>query len=294
MIAHQPSTIALIIGAVFFWIDARDVALGTVVSDWHTFRAAPATTLSGQGTNNPTVGSLSETANASFVLGYLPTPFALINPGDFVQFTFNVSFNDAVGMTNAGDNFRFALFDLNGQTPVITVISDTAGVDGQTDDFRGYIFGVKNGSGTGSGGSIRERIAVLASGDNSFAATGANSGSAPSLGAVGGDPILLSSSVNGDGTGPLYSGNMTLTKTGTGVDLAGSFNAGNSTLINLFSATDNTDPFPSNFGAVGFLIGNGLSVDEVHLSNVLVVPEPTTSGFFAATLALHFLRRRRR
>jgi hypothetical protein len=293
MIAHQPSTISLITGAVFSLIATRHTGLATAITDWHTFRAAPATTLSGQGTNNPTVGSLTETANASFVLGYLPAPFALINPGDFVRFTFNVSFNDAGGMTNGGDNFRFALFDLNGQTPVTAVNSDTAGVDGQTDDFRGYIFGVKNGSGTGSSGSIRERTAMLASGDNSFAATGANSGSAPSLGPVGGDAIVLSGSINGDGSGPLYSGEMILTKTGTGIDLTGAFSADNSTLINLFSATDSIDPFPSSLGAVGFLIGNGLSVDEVHFSNVLVVPEPTTSGLCAAALALHFLRRRR-
>lgn len=258
------------------------------VTDWHTFRATTATTLSGQGTNAPVVGSLTESANSSFVIGYLAAPLTLLNIGDQITLTFNVSFNDAAGMLNAGDNFRFALFDENGQARVTADNTAAAGVDGQTDNYRGYIFGVKNGSGTGSGGSIRERIAALASGDNAFATVSTNAPTAPSLGTVGGDPVTLTSSVNGDNTGPLYFGQMTLTLTGDGVDVSGVFIDTSTGLANSFSALDTTTPFSTTFGAVGFLIGNGLSVDQVLFSNVNVVPEPgslTLCGIAAALLA---------
>lgn len=179
-------------------------AQGVMITDYRTYKAAPATTLAGQGTDSPVVGDLATSASSAFVIGYLPSPAVLgNNSGDSVTLSFGVSFNDAVGMSNAGDNFRFALFDLNGEAQDPSPGSPdfaTAGSD-NTDDFRGYIFGVKNGAGTGSGGSIRERIATLASGDNAFAATGTNTVTAPSLGSVGGDPVTLTSDVNGNGEG---------------------------------------------------------------------------------------------
>src|SRR5215213_9897436 len=67
-------------------------AVAAPVVDWHTFKATTATTLSGQGTDHPTVGSLTTTADASFVIGYLSTPITLTNPGEQITFTFNVSF----------------------------------------------------------------------------------------------------------------------------------------------------------------------------------------------------------
>ena len=269
-------------------------AHATPVLDWHTFRATTATPLSGQGTDDPVVGSFAATADASFALGYLSSPVSLLNVGDQITLTFSVTFNDLTGMTNAGDNFRFALFDLNGQVPVTADSSATAGVDGQTDDFRGYMLGVRNGSGTGSGGSMRERTAALGSGDNSFATAGANA--ATSLGSVGGDPVTLVASVNGDGTGPNYSGVMTLTRTASGIDLSGSFVGSNSANMNVFSASDTTAPTSTTFGAVGFLIGDGLNVEEVSFSNVDVtyVPEPVSAALLATAGAFLLARRRRR
>jgi len=265
------------------------------VLDFHTFRAAPATTILGQDTNAPVVGSLTETANSSFVIGYLATPLSLVNVGDQISLTFDVTFNDGTGIANVGDNFRFALFDENGQTRATADNAATAGVAGQTDNFRGYIFGVRNGSGTGSTGSIRERNAMLASGANAFSTAAPNGTSAPSLGTVGGDPVTLASSVNGNGAGPLYSGTMVLTLTAGGIDLSGSFIGSNSLTGNVFAASDTTGPFSTTYGAVGFLIGNGLSVDQVSFSNINVnlVPEPASAALLGVG-SLVFLGRRRR
>src|SRR6185295_9763558 len=83
-----------------------------LVTNWHTFKASPATTLAGQGTGSPTFGSGAATASAGFLVGYFQA-LSLTNVGDRISFTYQCSFTDAGGMASAGDNFRYALFDLN-------------------------------------------------------------------------------------------------------------------------------------------------------------------------------------
>jgi hypothetical protein len=251
-------------------------AVTVPVTDNRTYRATTAAPLVGQGTDDPIVGAIGTPANSSDLIGYLPTPITLSNVGDRVTLSFGVHFNDAgmTGMANAGDNFRFALFDLNGEAQD----SATGGVDGgptyntagttNTDDFRGYWVGVKNGSGTGSGGSTRERLALIEC-CNPFSATGNNMGTAPSLGSVGGDAVVLKSDVNGDSTGAEYTGVLRVTRTDAGVDLSGFFIGSNGATGNIYSASDEVDPFTS-FSAVGFLIGNALSVDQVFFRNITV------------------------
>lgn len=233
------------------------------VTNWHTFRATTATTLSGQGTSSPVYGSTNLTASGSFLIGYLDA-LSLTNVGDRITFSFQASFTDAVGMANAMDNFRFALFDLNGQTPVTAENTASAGVNGQTDDWRGYWFGVRHPTGVGS---IRERIAALVSGDNAFAATGDNNPTAPSLGSVGGDGVNFLSSTGPEG-GPPYLGVMALEKTPAGVALAGLFGGNGAT--NLFAVNDDATPFPVNYAAVGYLNGGPLSCDQINFQNVTV------------------------
>jgi hypothetical protein len=291
--------------AVSLWANHSD---GAMITDYRTYKATPATTLAGQGTDDPVVGDLAapaNSANSAFVIGYLPAPAVLgSNAGDSVTLSFGVSFNDAVGMANAGDNFRFALFDLNGEAQDSATGGAgggpnyaTAGTD-NTDDFRGYVFGAKNGSGTGSGGSIRERILMLASGDNAFATAGTNTATAPSLGPVGGDPVTLVSDVAGNGAGADYTGVMTLTRNALGlVDLSGSFIGSNAATGNLFSASDLTPNLSSTYGAVGFLIGGGLNLDQASFQNVDVtvraIPEPATWAIGLGSLVGCALVRRR-
>ena len=230
------------------------------VTNWHTFKAAPATAVSGQGTSSPVFGRTNLTAREGFLIGYFDA-LSLTNLGDRITFSFQVSFTDAAGIANAQDNFRFALFDLNGQTPVTAENSATAGVDGQTDDWRGYWFGVRHPTGVGS---IRERIAALNSGDNSFAATGTNATTAPSLGAVGGDGVAFQSSTGPEG-GPPYLGLMALERTSSGVALAGYFGGNGAT--NLFAANDNGAPFPANYAAVGYLNGGVLDTQTTPVES---------------------------
>jgi hypothetical protein len=244
------------------------------VTDWHTFKASPATVLSGQGTDDPIMGSTATTSASAFLIGYLSSPLSLVNIGDKITLTFDISFNDAVGMaptTGNGDQFRFGLFDINGMTKATADNTATAGVAGQTDGWEGYRLGVRSGSGTGSTGSIRERAA--AGGDLNPMANAQT----VLMGSPTGDQIIWSGAVNGVG-GALYSGELTLELTALGVNLSGFFRGNNTT--NLFAAPDTTAPYTSNFEAVGFLNGNSLNADQFLFQNVDVtyvpaVPEPS-------------------
>jgi hypothetical protein len=256
-----PCGVSLIAATVFACATLR----ASPVTNWHTFKDATATTLSGQGTGSPVMGATA-TSSAAFLIGYFQA-MSLTNVGDRILFSYQVTFTDAVGMSTPGDNFRFALFDLNGQTPVVAENTATAGVDGQTDNWRGYWFGQKGGGGAGVNGSIRERISALVSGDNAFAATSANAPTAPSLGSVGGNPITLQSSTDPAG-GTNYVGLMAVEKTPTGVALAGLLRGNGST--NLFAANDDSSPWPVNYGAVGYLNAGPLSCDQVNFQNVTV------------------------
>jgi len=275
--------VATIVGSLVAVADA------TPVTDFRTYRSGTANgnapALSGQGTNDPVVGDLSGNASASagVVLGYLDTPATLgANVGDKVTFSFTAHFNDAVGLTVSGDNFRFALFDLNGEAEDSATgglnggpTYATAGTD-NTDQFRGFWFGNRGGGGAGNNGSVRQRSADLTASDNPFTnTTGVDP--APSVGTVGGDNVVLTSDVNGDGAGFNYAGTMTLTRAAGGlIDLSGTLvgtNKAEGETDNIFTSTTSVSG-SSTYGAVSFLIGGPLSVDQVLFTDIDVAVIP--------------------
>ncbi len=241
------------------------------VTAWRTFRATTATVVdSGQGTNAPVFGNTTTTAASSRFIGYF-APQTLARVGDRISLTYEVSFNDAVGVVNGGDNFRYALFDSNGETVPTTVNTASAGST-DTNGFLGYWAGVKTGSGTD--GSLRERFDTT-NNDPLANAT------ATSIGSIDGTNVPIAGAVNGVGTAPLYHGELTITRTMTGVDLSGSFGGNGGS--NTFYASEPT-PISFTYGAVGFLNGNGLSADQVLFQNVDVSYIPA-----AETLTLEIL-----
>src|SRR5688572_24010262 len=211
------------------------------ITNWHTFKATTATTLSGQGTSSPVFGSPSASAATAFLIGYFDA-MSLTNVGDRIMLTHQVSFTDAAGMSSNDDQYRFALYDMNGQPQVAEDNTATAGVAGYTDDWRGYWFGVDSSQAAAAAGTIRKRNAA-----NLHPI--ANAGTVL-IGRPGGTQVLFSSSTSPAG-GPSYSGEMVIELTPTGLALAGYF-GGNGT-TNTFATNDNTAPFPVNFGAFGVL-----------------------------------------
>jgi hypothetical protein len=257
------------IGCIAFTSNVR----GESVTDWHTYKNT-ATTLSGQGTDDPIMGSTANSSSTGFLVGYLGSPLSLVNIGDKISLTYNISFNDALGMASGNDNFRFALYNLNGEARSTLDNTGTAGTL-DTDGVRGYWFGVMSGaSGTGS---TRKRTGTTAD-QNLFA----NASATANFSTPTGDRITYSGAVNGVG-GSLYSGELTLQLTASGVALSGSF--GGNGQMNLFSGLDDGTVggafLANNFEAVAFFNGSGLSADQILLQNVAVtytpVPEPSAS-----------------
>lgn len=260
------------------------------VSIWRTFKASPATVIAGQGTNSPTIGATDASATATRIIGYF-TPQTLVNVGDKLSLTFTVSFNDAVGVTNSGsgDNFRFALFDLNGENvPAAENVASNGSAD--TNNFLGYWAGVMTGMGQGAAGSLRKR--TVTSNNDMFANTTAP-GSLTSP-PITGTNVAFTGLVNGEGTETLYAGELTITRTLAGVDVSGGFSGNGGS--NVFTASDAT-PVSLTYGAVGFLNAGGISADQVIFQNVDVtftaIPEPSSIALLGLACGITGLAARR-
>jgi hypothetical protein len=200
------------------------------------------------------------------MIGYFPEQ-TLVNIGDKITLSFSVSFEAADGtISNGTDNFRFALFDRNGETPEATNSNLAVTGTSNTDAFRGYWFGVDTNTGGGAQGAIRARSGTTGDTDP-FA-----NASAPLLGTAGGDEVTLA-------VGETYAGTMILTLTNTNeVTLSGSFtdpNAGPNEY-----AFVHTAPPTKSFSVVGFLNGGALDADQANFLDIDVTYTP-----FSASLA---------
>jgi hypothetical protein len=263
-------------------------AAAAPVNAWRTFKASPVTVVdSGQGTNDPVIGSTTTTSSAARIIGYF-TPQTLANVGDKITATFTVSFNDATGVAQGGDNFRYALFDLNGESmPGAENVVGNGSTD--TNGFLGYWAGVATG--TGTAGSLRERTDTS---NNDMFANGSASANLTTP-PIGGTNVALTGLVNGAGTPTLYSGVFTITRTASGIDLSGSFSGNGG--ANTFAASEAT-PISLTYGAIGFLNGSGISADQLIFQDVDVtytaVPEATSVVLLALAGAAGVIVRRGR
>jgi hypothetical protein len=278
-------TLAALLGIAASWSTLS--VEGAPITTWRTFKASPATVVdSGQGTSSPVFGNTTTTSAASRLIGYFPAQ-TLVNVGDKISLTFAVGFNDATGVQNGGDNFRYALFDVGGEAVPATENVASAG-SADTNAFVGYWAGVMTGSGTA--GSLRERFDTT---NNDMFANGsasANLATPP----ITGTNVAIAGQVNGTGTLVFYGGVLTITRTVGGVDIAGSFSGNGG--ANTFAVSD-ASPASLTYGAVGFLNGSGISADQVIFQNVDVaytpVPEPAVCGLLGCSLVGATMLRRR-
>ena len=258
-------------------------ALAAPVTDFFTLRGTTATTLSGTGnTDDPVVGTAAATADGSRLVGYF-APVSLTNVGDSITFSFSFAFT-AGTIANATDNFRYGLYDRNGENQITTNTDLNVVGNDDTDAFRGYRYGVDtNSGGSGVQGTIRERAGTDLTVDDPMANAGTTTLTPP-----GGTAVTLAS----DAT---YTGTMTLTLTAADeITLGGSFSGTNGANANSFSAVD-ASPITTTYSVVAFLIGDAINAEQVTFSNVDVtftpIPEPASLSVLGLAAAL--LRRRR-
>lgn len=251
-----------------FGIAASIFLTSTVVAEpvtvWHTFRGMRSTTLSNRNGSSPVLGDPNLSSTNAFLIGYFD-PISISKPGDQIILNFRIAFRDSDGISNQDEQFRFGLYDLNGQPRVQEPDLPTAGVAGFTDKWKGYWFGIESKEGQ-KAGTIRKR----------FHSTSlhplANAGG-ELIGIPTGDSVDLVSSPSTKG-GPIYSGEMALEKTPSGLAITGYF-GGNGT-TNWFAAND-AALFPEKFAAVGFLNGGASDCDQINFYDVQVSYAPSNS-----------------
>jgi hypothetical protein len=269
-----------LVAALGFTLWATNGRAGPI-TDFFSLKASPATTLSGTGnTDDPVLGTLSTTAEGSRMMDYFPAR-TLTNVGGKIKLKFSVDFADNMAaMGNGSDNFRFALYDRNGEAQEATNSNHATTGTANTDAFRGYWFGVDtNPNATGVQGTIRERSGTGGNMDP-FA-----NASATLVGAPGGTAVPFA-------LGQTYTGTMLLTLTGLNeITVTGSFSGNGGS--NTFSFVDTT-PVTKTYSVVGFLNGGGLSADQVRFHDVTIVPEPASWALGLVTLLGGLLVRRQR
>src|SRR5690606_30531092 len=135
-----------------------------------------------------------------------------------------------------------------------------------------FWLGNMGGGGAGNAGSIRQRTSDLVGGAMNPFTNDANAGNpAIDIGTVSGDTVPIVGDVNGDGSGFDYTGTLTLTRAPGGlIDVNGTFtgtNIGEGEVDNIHTS-DASVSGPSTYGAVAFLIGNALNVDQAIFTDV--------------------------
>jgi len=222
---------------------------------------------SGLNTASPVLGNGSlDSGDNQTIYAVLPTSYTLTNVGDSIKLSGGVTFLNLA--TPQADQFRFGLYNVNGQT----------GVNG----WLGYM---ASNSGTSTGPTysrLQERnnpnIGSFGSGSGATAVANVN--------ATPGNTSFAS------GT---YTFSLTLTRVATGLEVGWTLIGTNvnSTVSGTFL---DTTPQTYTYNRVGFFTGGGLNSDQVSFSNVdlTVVPEPGVLGLVVAGLAFCFILRRRR
>lgn len=213
---------------------------------------------------NGTAGS----ANSQRIWAAAPSEYTLTSVGDMISFSGSVTFN--VSTSLASDQFRFGLYDSNGQSG--------------TDGWLGYM-----ASNSGTGGNPNGRLWERNAGNTT---TYADNGvaSATQRQAPGGTP----SNSFAAGT---YDFSLSATRTASGLNVTWSILGTGSTIYSIGGTYVDTTPLTYTFDRVGLVTVGGASIAQVNFSNVdlTAVPEPHSMALLAGSaLILGAFGRRRR
>lgn len=222
---------------------------------------------SGLNTASPVLGNGSlDSGDNQTIYAVLPTSYTLTNVGDSIKLSGGVTFLNLA--TPQADQFRFGLYNVNGQT----------GVNG----WLGYM---ASNSGTSTGPTY-SRLWERSNPNTGSFGSGSGATAVANVNATPGNTSFAS------GT---YTFSLTLTRVATGLEVGWTLIGTNvnSTVSGTFL---DTTPQTYTYNRVGFFTGGGLNADQVSFSNVdlTVVPEPGVVGLVAAGLTFCFILRRRR
>lgn len=245
------------------------VAHAAPVTTWAQSTGSNATALN---TAGPVLGSgAAGSGSGQQIYATAPATYTLAAVGDSIVFSGAVVFD--LSAAAGADQFRFGLYDSNGQ-------SGTTG-------WLGY-FATNSGSGANPNGRLWERDAGNTSGYGSN-----GTGSATQRAAIGGVP----SNTFAAGS---YAFSLSATRTETGLALAWRITGTNLTYSISGTYADATS-LTYSFDRVGIFTGGGLNANQVTFSNADLtftaassVPEPSSFALLAGAACAAFVANRRR
>lgn len=239
------------------------------VTGWTVLQGTPSPGITDADTGSPVVGGDANGADSVGIAGAFPK-VSLLNAGDSIGLSGTVLFAGTEGTSSFANQFRFGLFDLNGQS------ANT-----------GWLGYYASNSADGGIGDLRERnagnaaIAISSTGTTqvqTFVATGS--------------PAF--------DTAKTYAFGLTFTRQAdNSLNIAWSLNnAADGGAYSLSGTWNDTSPLTYAFDRVAFLSGGNMNADTMRLTNVDVsftsVPEPSGIVLTAAGAASGLIARRRR
>jgi hypothetical protein len=256
------SPAAAILAAGLFAISADAAPL----TSWTQFSGAIS---SGLNTASPVLGNgTADSGDNQSIYAIAPLSYTLTTVGDTLTLSGGVTFS-SLAIPQA-DQFRFGLYDVNGQsgaTGWLGYMASNSGTSGGPTYSRLW---ERNNPNTGSFGSGTGATAV------------ANVNATPS---------------NTSFASGTYTYSLTVTRVATGLEVDWTL-IGTNVSSTVSGTYIDTTPQTYTFNRVGFFTGGGLNAAQVSFSNVdltfVAVPEPAALSMVVGGLAFCFVRPRRR
>ncbi len=245
------------------------LAHAELLSSWTQYTGSITSDLN---TASPVIGNgTTESADDQTIYAASASPYTLATVGDTITLSGGVTFTNL----NApqADQFRFGLYDVNGQS----------GATG----WLGYFA-------TNSGTSTGQTYSRLWERDNPNSGSFGSGAGATLVGTANATPGNLSFATGS------YTFSLTATRTASGLDLAWTI-LGTNVTYSVSGTYSDATPQTYTFDRVGIFTGGGLNADQVSFSNVdltytSAIPEPASAAVVLASVAglLTFASRRRR
>lgn len=244
-------------------------ARAALVTTWTQNSGSNASNL---GTANPILGTgATDSGDNQQINAVTASSYTLSSVGDSVSLTGGVTFTGLA--TPQADQFRFGLYDVNGQS----------GVNG----WLGY-FATNAGNPSGGTGPTVSNLWERSNPNTASFGSGTGAVSISTVGATPSGPAFVSGS---------YTFSLSITRVSAGLELAWSM-VGTDVTYSFSKTFIDTTPQTYTFNRVGIFTGGGLNADQITFSNIDVtftaVPEPSTWAAITAVVALGAACMRRR
>lgn len=255
-----------VVGVLCRPVDAQ----ATLLTSWTQNSGSNGSNLN---TANPILGTgATDSGDNQQIHAATASTYTLSSVGDSVSLSGGIAFSGLA--TPQADQFRFGLYDANGQS----------GVTG----WLGY-FATNAGNPSGGTGPTVSNLWERSNPNTGSFGSGTGASSISTVGATPSGNAFVSGN---------YTFSLSIIRVSTGLELSWSL-IGTDVTYSLSKTFIDTTPQTYTFNRVGIFTGGGLNADQISFSNIDVsfvsaVPEPASWGVITACLVFGFAGIRRR